>query len=168
MRPRTLVVMRHATPVPTGVSDPARPLTAQGVDEARSAAGWLTGLGVTPDRALVSAAVRTRQTWEATGFSAEAELSEALYGAGVDSALDLIRRTVPDTATLMVVGHNPTMSSLAQLLGDGEGEPDAEQALAAESFPASAAAVFELAVPWAEVEPGRGRLIGFRGGQRGW
>lgn len=161
--PRLLVVMRHATPEPTGVTDSARRLTAVGVDEARAAAGWLTGLGVQPDRALVSAAVRTTQTWEATGFTATADLSEALYGAGVDSAVDLIRRTEPDVAVLMVIGHNPTMSSLAQLLDDGEGDPDAERALAG-AFPASAAAVFEVTVPWAELDQGDGRLIGFRGG----
>jgi phosphohistidine phosphatase len=58
------------------------------------------------------------------------------------------------------VGHNPSIGHLAHVLDeeatpDGGGEADA-------GFPPGTAAVFEVGVPFAEVGPGRARLIDVR------
>ena len=53
------------------------------------------------------------------GWDLEGTLEDALYDAGPESALDLIRATDEHVRTLVVVGHNPTMASLATLLDDG-------------------------------------------------
>ena len=54
----------------------------------------------------------------------------------------------------MIVGHNPTMAMLAQLLDDGEGDAAAGERMAG-GFPTSAVAVFELNGSWADLEAAR-------------
>ena len=62
----------------------------------------------------------------------------------------------------MVVGHNPTIGYLAQMLDDGDGDPDAFAALV-EGYPPGSLSVFGVDVPWAELTPETvtGRLLGF-------
>ena len=160
--PRTLVVMRHAKASQEGPTDFERLLTERGHADAAAAGAWLAGLGFQPDAALVSAAARTRQTWEeaarAAGWSVVPDLSRALYGAWPESALDLVRATDPEARGLLVVGHNPTMESLAHLLAeaDGPGQPLAD--LVAGGFPTSACAVFEVDDEWSDLAFGGARL----------
>jgi phosphohistidine phosphatase len=121
---------------------------------------------VVPDRALVSAAPRVVQTWEAlagsAGWSISPDLDRGLYTAGPDTALDLVRAVDDSSHALVVVGHNPTMASLAQLLDDGEGDVEAGNAMAT-GFPTSAAAVFAVEGSWADLESAR--LTGFHVGR---
>ena len=123
---------------------------------------------MTADAALVSAATRTRQTWEvlaeAAGWSVEADFDRALYGADEDGVLDLVAMTDEAVGTLVVVGHNPTVGMLAQLLDDGEGPPDAVDRLM-QGYPTSATAVFELPATWARIAMGRARLTMFNVGR---
>ena len=62
--------------------------------------------------------------------------------------------------TLVVIGHNPTMAYLAELIDDGEGDADATTGLVTRGFPTSALAVFTVdgAVgrPRARHRPARG------------
>ena len=158
--PHRLVVIRHSKAEGYGPTDFEREL---------SRGAWATRLRGrlarragrdAPMRALVSAAKRTRQTWEivakAAGWSVEATFDRALYGADEDGVLDLVAMTDEAVGTLVVVGHNPTVGMLAQLLDDGEGPPEAVDRLM-RGYPTSATAVFEL--------PRRGR--GSRWGGRG-
>ena len=62
---------------------------------------------------------------------------------------------------LLLVGHNPTVSSLVHLLDDGEPDPAAFRAVG-EGLPTAAAAVLEVHVPWADLDLGCARLVGFR------
>jgi phosphohistidine phosphatase len=159
--PHRLVVVRHAKAEGYGPTDFERELAARGRGDATAAGSWLAGEGVSADAALVSAAARTRQTWdliaEAAGWTVEPELDRALYGADEDAVLDLIRLTDEGIGTLVVVGHNPTMGLLAQLLDDGEGPPDAVDRLM-QGYPTSATAVFELPATWTRTAMGRARL----------
>lgn len=163
-----LVVMRHAAAAAGARTDAERRLTDAGYEEARAAGEWFAGHGVDPDAALVSAATRTRETWAAlaagAGYGLTPVFSDSLYVGGPDTCLDLVRVLPESVTSLIVVGHNPTMGSLAYLLGDGEGDARAERELAVGSFPTSAAAVFELDGEWAQLDEGTGRLIAFKGG----
>ncbi|MDX6372928.1 MAG: phosphohistidine phosphatase, partial [Nocardioidaceae bacterium] len=120
---KTLVMIRHAKAEQSGRSDFERQLTDRGTLDATEAGQWLAARGVEPDQALVSAAVRAQQTWEAVneggGWDLEGTADDALYEAGTETALDLIRETEDVIRTLVVVGHNPTVASLATLLDDG-------------------------------------------------
>jgi phosphohistidine phosphatase len=160
----TLVVIRHAKAEPYADTDAERSLTRRGHTEAEGAGRFLAEAGIRPDVALVSAAVRTRETWahvlEATGASAEAEFSDALYAASADDVLDALRRLPEGAATAAYVGHNPAAGSMAVALDDGEGDPSVVRGLL-EGFPTAAVAVYEVPGPWAELTEGAARLTHF-------
>src|SRR5918999_5945362 len=126
---RTLVVIRHAKAEQVAANDYDRELSERCRADAAATGAWLAEIGVAPDCALISAAPRVVQTWDAiargAGWSLEPDLDEGLYTAGPDTALDLVRAVPESCATLIVVGHNPTMASLAQLIDDGEGDDEA-------------------------------------------
>lgn len=165
---RQLVVMRHARAEPGGESDAARELAQRGYDDAVAGGRWLADSGFVPDGALVSSARRAASTWlavaEGGSFEGDATYSDSLYAAGPETALDLVRETPEDVTSLVVVGHNPTMAYLAQLLDDGTGDEDAGREMAV-GFPAGAMARFEVAGGWAELELASARLVGFHVGQ---
>ena len=166
--PRRLVVMRHAKAQPTAPSDHGRALADRGRRDASEAGRWLREQDIAPDAALVSDALRTQETWAEVAAGAawdlEPELSAPLYAAGSDSAFDLLREVDADVTTLVVIGHNPTMASIAELIDDGEGDADATTALVTRGFPTSALVVFAVAGEWADLGAGSGRLEAFHVG----
>ena len=165
-RQHTLVVIRHAKAEQVAATDLERDLTGRGRSDAAAAGKWLAAAGVRPDHALVSAAPRAAQTWDALaeggGWSLDADLDDGLYSAGPDTALDLVRALDEKCACAVIVGHNPTMAVVAQLLDDGEGDIEAGNAMAV-GFPTSAVAVFEVAGAWADLDDAR--LTGFHVGR---
>lgn len=171
MSVRTLVVMRHAKAEQAGPSDYERPLTERGHRDAAAVGAWLADEGFVPDHVLVSAALRTRETWthvrRGAGVSwegVEATYDRGLYAAGSDTVLDLLRQVEDTRERLLVIGHNPTVAYLTQLLDDGEGDAAAGNELAL-GFPTSATAVFAYASPWVELAPGTARLSGHHVGR---
>lgn len=152
--PRLLVLVRHAQAVDAAVTDAERELSARGRSDALAAGRWLAQQGVRPDHALVSSAVRTAQTWAqicaGAGWSLAPALDRGLYEAGTDSALDLVRMVPEGTRALVVVGHNPTIGSLAHALDDGEGDPEAVTALLG-GYPTGALTTFAVATAWADL-----------------
>jgi phosphohistidine phosphatase len=160
--------MRHAKAEPGGETDAVRELAQRGWNDALAAGRWLAGSGITPDAALVSSARRTRSTWlavaEGGSFEADATYSDSLYTAGPETALDLVRETDDVVTSLLVIGHNPTMAYLAQLLDDGSGDEEAHREMAV-GFPTSALAVFEVAQSWASLDLASARLVAFHAGR---
>ncbi|GGD25878.1 phosphoglycerate mutase [Nocardioides daphniae] len=160
--------MRHAKAEAVAASDLERALTERGRTEAAQAGEWLSGLGFVPDHALVSAAVRTRDTWacvaESAGWDLEPDVDSGLYAAGPEAAVDLLRLVPAEVTHLIVVGHNPTVSHVAQLLSDGQGDEAAARAMAG-GHPTSACAVFDVEEEWSELGFGDGRLVAFHAGR---
>lgn len=160
---RRLVIIRHAKAEPYAATDVERVLADRGRVEGRLLGEWLASAEVVPDRAFVSYAARTRETWEVVaagaGWTVEPVYDGNLYGTDEDGVLDLVRDLPDDVATVVVVGHNPTMGVLAQLLDDGEGAATGSVALG--SFPTSTAAVFEVDGAWRDLAPMGGRLAAF-------
>jgi phosphohistidine phosphatase len=165
---RQLVVMRHTKAEPGGETDHARELAQRGWNDALAAGRWLADRGLVPDSALVSSARRTSSTWlavaEGGSFDVDPTYSDSLYSAGPETALDLVRETADDVRVLVVVGHNPTMAYLAQLLDDGTGDEEAGHEMAV-GFPTGALAVFEVPGPWAELDLASARLVAFHVGR---
>ncbi|NYE38271.1 phosphohistidine phosphatase [Nocardioides cavernae] len=165
---RRLVVVRHSKAEAGGPSDHERALAPQGHADAEEAGRWLASRGIVPDAALVSDALRTRETWAdlagGAGWDLVPDFVAALYAAGPDAAMDLVRETDPDVATLVVLGHNPTVAYVAELLDDGDGDADATTDLITRGFPTSTLAVFAVDAPWADLAPGTGRLEAFHVG----
>ncbi|WP_285725686.1 SixA phosphatase family protein [Psychromicrobium xiongbiense] len=164
---RRLVIMRHAKAAyPLGVPDHERPLAARGHAEAPLAGAWLLDHQVIPDFILCSTALRTRQTctWvcDALGSLAPTpKLEDDLYDGGPSRMLSLINH-VPHTVTsLLVISHLPTVQDVVMHLASRESD-QAAYLEAAERFPTSAMAVFDLGnTPWAELDGQDARLSDF-------
>ncbi|MEQ6899622.1 histidine phosphatase family protein [Nocardioides sp. YIM 152588] len=166
MPSRVLVLIRHAKAEAFAATDHARPLAQRGHDDANDAGRWLDETGIVPDVAYVSTAQRTVETWEdvagAADWTLEPALDHSLYGADEGGVMELLRATEDETGTVVVIGHNPTMAVVAQLLDDGDGEASGELS---GGFPTSAVAVFDLHGPWAEIDPMSARLRSFHVGR---
>src|SRR5689334_25020201 len=154
MTERTLVLLRHAKAAhPDGVADLQRSLTPRGHADAAVAGGWLAGQRLIPDVVLCSPARRTRETWHgvALALGGDATGITVVYDPGVyESArgqglLDLIAATGPDVSTLLVIGHNPTVSMLSDLL-----DPHASD----EGLRTCGIVVHRVPGPWSDLGPG--------------
>lgn len=164
MDTKRLVVIRHAKAEALAETDAERVLTERGRVDARALGAWLRQAGVAADAAHVSDAARTRETWrlvaEAAGWDVEPSIDGSLYGTDEDGALEIVRDSPRAAGTVVVVGHNPTVSMLVQMLDDGDG---AEADLA--GMPTATAAVLEFDGSWADLEPMCARLRAFHVGR---
>lgn len=116
---KTLLVLRHAQAVQSKeVTDHERPLTKQGVREARRIGRLLRGID--PEAVLCSTALRARSTLEYALGVANANPTvqqlDQLYDSDVVHHLDALRRVDASVERLLVVGHNPTLEGLVSQL----------------------------------------------------
>jgi phosphohistidine phosphatase len=166
MTARTLVILRHAkAETPGDDPDFDRRLTTRGETDADAAGSWLADERIHPDLVLCSPAARTRQTWQGVsialaqaqqpGVSPEVRYEKGLYAGGRTEVFDLLR-TVPDTVhTVLVVGHNPTVSEVSILLIPDEQWDGQEVALRTAGL-----AVHRSEESWSRsAEPGSMRLV---------
>lgn len=156
--------MRHAKAEPFASTDHLRRLTDRGTAAARDTGSRLRELGLLPDVAVVSSAVRTRETWgalaETAGIDCEPRYDDALVTGSPDVALEALRTVPEDADTVMFLGHNPTAAYLCHLLDDGDGDPSAVSGML-QGFPPGAVAVLEVGVKWADLGPETGRVVEF-------
>ncbi len=141
----TLVLLRHGkSDWSGGEPDHLRPLARRGRRQVPEAGRWLADhLGVL-DLAVVSPAERTRETWRLA--AAELEVpppvreDERVYAASAGALLDILRELPEEATTVVLVGHNPGIEDLAEILA-GRSVP----------MPTSALAVIDLPGPWSGV-----------------
>jgi phosphohistidine phosphatase len=161
-RQRTLLLMRHAkSDYPDGVPDHDRPLAPRGIREAGLAGDWLRANVPAIDAVLCSTAARARQTLANTGIDAPVRYSERLYGATPGTMIEEMSETADTVATLLVIGHEPTMSALALGLADDDGTDPAVVERISAKFPTSAIAVLSVPCAWKGLEPRSVALTGF-------
>ncbi|BAL85287.1 putative phosphohistidine phosphatase [Actinoplanes missouriensis 431] len=165
MTTRTLILLRHAkAETPGDLDDFDRALTDRGESDADAAGAWLADARLHPDLVLCSPAKRTRQTWQAASIALvqgehphgapEVRYEEGLYEGGRTEVFDLLR-AVPDTVrTVLIVGHNPTMSEVSALM-----LPDDQFQGTVVEIKTSGIAVHSGEKPWSSVEPGAMRLL---------
>jgi phosphohistidine phosphatase len=160
----TLILFRHAKAAPAlrDQSDFDRPLTERGRRDAERMGVLLTGRPI--DLALVSAAVRTRETFDIATASMRpapsADIERDLYLCGARKLVRRLTAIPPKVETLMVVGHNPDMQEVALWLA---GEDESPESLALRhKFPTAAFAIFNLDLTsWKELGPKRASLKRF-------
>ena len=117
--------MRHAeaqSPL-AAANDFDRVLTEKGISDASKASQFLFESELSIDQLIYSSAARTTTTAQLIGElnkmdAPDMEANEQLYNAPVGTVLDLILRLNNDWETVMLVGHNPTFSYLAEYLTD--------------------------------------------------
>ena len=118
-----LLIIRHAIAVPRGtpgLPDEDRPLTPEGEQKFREAAGGLAKIVDRPDALLTSPWLRAKQTAAIAAAAwgrIEPQETAALASGSFDEQAAVLDR-YPDDATVAVVGHEPWVSELlARLVG---------------------------------------------------
>ncbi|MDT0265209.1 histidine phosphatase family protein [Streptomyces sp. DSM 44915] len=161
---RRIVLLRHAKADWPEVADHERPLTERGRQDAHLAGRWLAGAGVRPELTLCSTAVRARDTWKlcATELPHRPRTSyeERLYESSPGEVIAVLNELDDAVRDVLVVGHNPTLHGLADVLA-GTAEGDTRARLHATGFPTAAQAVLSLTGDWKSVEPGVAHLATF-------
>lgn len=158
---RTLVLMRHAkSDYPEGVGDHDRPLAERGEREAALAGDWLRANVPPIDAVLCSSAMRTRQTLARTGVVARIAFLKKLYGAAPGTMIGAVNEIDDTVHTLLVVGHEPTVSHVTLGLAGPASNPAAVDAVA-QKFPTSGIAVLKVPGSWANLELRGAELVGF-------
>jgi len=146
---KTLIIVRHGafSHDKPGVLDAAHSLNHRGRHDVAAAAERFAALQITPDLVLTSPARRARETTEI--FQKKMKLPEdrlqpeaEIYEAEKREVLRIVHRQDDSNDIIMIVGHNPGMTSLLHHLVDGE----------VEKMPSSSFAVVELDVnSWRQV-----------------
>ena len=126
-------------------------------------AGYLDRNRIEPAQILCSPSRRTHETLERMGETFGATIptrfEKGIYLADVSALLRRLKR-LGDVDSVMIVGHNPGLQSLAWVLvGSGE---EAIRARLARKFPTGALAVLNADIQeWRQLEAGRARLVDF-------
>ncbi len=119
---KTLLILRHAKSSwkDYSLSDHDRPLNKRGKRAAPRMGELLRDQGLTPDLIISSTARRARDTvarvTPAAGFDGEIIWDSSLYGGGVHAYTWAIRHAPDAVNSVMVVGHNPDLEELVEVL----------------------------------------------------
>lgn len=154
-RTRTLWLLRHCETeaVRPGAPDLARSLTERGHRQAATLGARLREQGRPVELVLCSPAVRTRQTVAGLALGAETEVvvENALYEAGGDSIVELVRSQDDAIHGILVVGHAPGIpAALYDLADPATSDPAARRAVA-DRYPAGTLAVLEVTGSWSDL-----------------
>ena len=157
---KLLLICRHAKSSwqDHALGDVDRPLNQRGQRDAPEMGRRLRQRGLLPDLIVASHAVRARTTAslyaDQLGYPQEKiHIEPALYAATPKVLLNLLRQIKPAFSRVMIVGHNPEFTALANLLGSS---------VAIDNLPTGGIVALEFTIAsWAELSSGAGRLLFF-------
>ncbi|HLH93722.1 MAG TPA: histidine phosphatase family protein [Xanthobacteraceae bacterium] len=160
-----LMLLRHAKAEKAekgGTRDRDRCLNGRGRKDAAQIAAYIVRHKLLPDRVLVSAAQRTRETWEhmLPAFSKRPPVAfeERLYDAGPEDITAVIKAEGHSARVLLLIGHNPGIYDTARALLM---HPNAEHQLA-DGLPTAGLVVIDFAGnDWRKLATRSGRLVDF-------
>jgi phosphohistidine phosphatase len=160
---RRLLLLRHAKTERSepGGRDHERTLTTRGRADTPMVASYMARHGYVPERALVSSAVRTQETWKLAVKSFRpaptSVTDERLYLASPQTILKVVQEAPAEAHTLIVVGHNPGLHELGILL-IASGDIEARERLH-EKLPTTGLVVIDFAIDdWRRLHMQSGRL----------
>ena len=162
-----LMLLRHAksSQADAGQADSDRPLTKRGKRAAVAVGSYIASNNLVPQLVLCSPATRAKETWglvagELTTAPAILIVPE-IYDFGDGKALlEYLRRKAGVKQPVMLVGHNPSIGNLAQIL-IGKGNTKLRQRLE-KKYPTAALAVISFDFDnWGSLAAGTGNLLHF-------
>lgn len=119
---KTLLIMRHGKSSwkHKDLEDHERPLSKRGLRDSRMMADIIQEKELIPQVILASSSVRTTQTAqifsEETGYRGEIFTLDSLYLAEAEAYIHELKRLSDDYERVMVIGHNPGLESLLQMI----------------------------------------------------
>lgn len=158
---KKLLLCRHAKSSwkDLALRDVDRPLNKRGKRDAPEMGGRLKALGIRPDMIVTSPAVRARKTAKqlarALGYKkSKVRVIVEVYAATAEELLRVVRDFDDRDDLVILVGHNPETTALANIIGDLEIEID--------NVPTCGIVGLDFAVAsWKEVGKARGTLAFF-------
>lgn len=159
---KSLVLVRHARAEAAGhLGDRLRPLAPRGRRQAQSLGPRLAELAGPFDIALVSSALRATETYRLLAGTApeypRARVLDEFYEIGARQLLQALQQ-LPETARrVIVVGHEPTMSSAAAMLHGSRDELGPQLSL---GIPTGTACIVDVATEWRHLDRNGGQVSG--------
>jgi phosphohistidine phosphatase len=159
-----LLLLRHAKAATHNpAKDHGRALVGRGRADAERLGRFIGGEKPAVEAAIHSGARRAKETLAIVVDELPREvpvsIEPRLYEATTNAFLSALR-DLPSAATILIVGHNPSLAEAALLLA-GKGEPDALRRMAAK-FPTSGLAILDFKISaWPQIAVGQGRLAAF-------
>ena len=163
-----LLILRHAKSArPHATDDFERPLCDEGEAAAPVIGAWISAHGYEPALVLCSSARRSKDTLALVlpKFTSEPKIhyQRALYLAASPTLLQSVR-AAPSLSPLMLVGHNPGLQELGEMLlsrrQPGKAGKRADEF--ARKFPTAALLVIDFPIDaWLALQPGSGILAEF-------
>ena len=164
-----LLILRHAKSArPPATDDFARPLCDEGEAAAPAIGAWISAHGYEPALVLCSSARRSKDTLALVlpKFTSKPEIhyQRALYLAASPALLQNVR-SAPSLSPLMLVGHNPGLQELGEMLLSRR-QPGKKAVKRADEFarkfPTAALLVIDFPIDvWFALQPGSGILAEF-------
>lgn len=167
---KQLILLRHAktSPLAADQDDRARVLNERGRRAAVAAGRFLRPVMTGIDQILCSSAQRSEQTLtgvmegaaipEAKRFGPSVTFEDGLYLCGAEKLMERLRRIHGECRRVMLVGHNPDMQELIQLLCHEAWRPEDLDSVRAK-LPTGSIAIINLPTePWFDLDTRRGVL----------
>ena len=160
---RTLYLLRHAKSSwdAPDLADSDRPLAPRGRRATALIADHMRAEGIAPELVICSPAVRARQTLDGLGdavASARVEIAPDIYEAHESDLLERARKAPEDVASVLMIGHNPSIQRLVLLLADENERLDQLRG----KFPTAALATLSIeSARWQDLHPGDAKLTAF-------
>lgn len=150
---KTLYLLRHAKSdwADPSLPDHDRPLNKRGKRARGAVADHVAAMAV--DLVVCSTARRARATAKPVveALGCPVEYDRSVYGAGPDELLDVLHALDDGLGAVMLVGHNPSMEDLTDVLCG-----------ASPAYPTAALGTIALDVNrWVDVVPNCGTLVAF-------
>jgi phosphohistidine phosphatase len=163
---KCLYLLRHAKSSwdDPGLDDHDRPLARRGERAASAMGRHLATLDVRPDLVLCSSARRAADTFDRIRLEVDPDLvaktDRRLYLASARELLDRLRAVDDGVGSILLVGHEPSMSQLACALAAPDSSQDWRRLK--KKFPTGACAEIRFPLAkWSEIAPGSGSLHRF-------
>ena len=120
---KEIYVLRHAKSSwdNSSLSDFERPLADRGISDAKKMSKFLKDMNIKIDKVLCSNAIRAKETFDLTadGFNFEidkATYSDKLYFGDTTTIIQDLKELDESLNNILIVGHNPTLHYLVEIL----------------------------------------------------
>jgi phosphohistidine phosphatase len=154
---KTLYLVRHAKASrdEKGINDWERPLTVAGIYRAQKVARKLNDKKIMPSRMISSHAFRSLNTALLFAINmrypvSALDISDSLYEKKAGDILDMLKKQDDSISSIMLFGHNPSISDLCNLLTNKK----------ANDLPTSAVTAIQFTIDkWSDLSKSKGKIL---------
>jgi len=121
---KRLILLRHAKSSwdNPGLTDHDRPLAKRGILDAPKIGKFLESNNIIPELIICSTALRAKETlnlvYNEIKKNVKIIFNESIYNSNSNELVNLISGTDNDITKLMIIGHNPDLEYLVEILTD--------------------------------------------------